>query len=70
MIGYLNKIRISDKSGKTRNKIINTVLVFSLEILLGLFSKWLDNLIINNTIWWQNIIGILDLRKVFSLFSV
>lgn len=70
MIGYLNKIRISDKSGKTRNKIINTVLVFSLGILLGLFSKWLDNLIINNTIWWQNIIGILDLRKVFSLFSV
>lgn len=70
MTGYLNKIRISDKSGKMRNKIINTVLVFSLGILLGLFSKWLDNLIINNTIWWQNIIGILDLRKVFSLFSV
>ena len=70
MISYLNKIRISDKSGKTRNKIINTVLVFLLGILLGLFSKWLDNLIINNTIWWQNIIGILDLRKVFSLFSV
>lgn len=39
MIGYLNKIRIFDKSGKTRNKIINTVLVFLLEILLGLFSK-------------------------------
>lgn len=39
MTGYLNKIRISDKSGKMRNKIINTVLVFSLGILLGLFSK-------------------------------
>lgn len=70
MIDYLNKIRVSDKSSKMKNKVINTALVFLLGILLGVFSKWLDNLSIDDTIWWQNIIGILDLRNIFSLFGI
>ncbi len=63
---FLNKIRISNKDMKTKNKIINTFLIMLLGISLGIFSKWLDNLGINDAIWWQHILGILDLRNVFS----
>ena len=59
-----------DGNIKTKNKIVNTVLIFLLGILLGVFAKWLDNLNIDNSIWWQNIIDKLDLRNVFSLFGI
>ena len=48
---YLDKIRIPDKNMKIKNKIKNTFLIFLLGILLGIFSKWLDNLSINDEIW-------------------
>lgn len=55
---------------KLKYKIINTGLIMLLGILLGVLSKWLDNLSIDDMIWWQHIIGILDLRNVFSLFGI
>ena len=67
---FLNKIRIPNSNISVKNKIINTILLFLLGIVLGILSKWLDNLSINNTIWWQNIIDILDLRNVFSSFGI
>ena len=67
---FLNKIRIPNKDMKTKNKIINTSLIMLLGILLGIFSKWLDNLGINDAIWWQHILGILDLRNVFSNIEI
>lgn len=66
----LNKIRITNKNMKMKNKIINTVLIFLLGIILGIFSKWLDNIPIDDTIWWQYILGILDLRNVFSSIEI
>lgn len=59
-----------DKDVKTKTKIINTVLIFILGISLGVFSKWLDNLSINDAIWWQHLLGMVDLRNVFSEFGV
>ena len=67
---FLNKIRIPNNDMKTKNKIINTFLITLLGILLGIFSKWLDNLGINDAIWWQHILGILDLRNVFSNIGI
>lgn len=70
MIKFLNKIRTPVKDVKIKNKIINTASIFLLGIILGIFSKWLDNLSIDDTIWWQHIIGILDLRNIFSFFGI
>ena len=70
MKDFLKAIRIPDKNMKTKNKIINTFLILLLGIVLGIFSKWLDNMSIDDTIWWQNILGILDLRNVFSEFGI
>lgn len=67
---FLNKIRTPDKTLKTSKKIINTILIFLLGIVLGVFSKWLDNLTIFDTIWWQHILGKTDLRNVFSCFGI
>lgn len=70
MKDFFNKIRTPDKTIKTSKKIINTILIFLLGIILGVFSKWLDNMAIDNTIWWQHILGILDLRNVFSYVGI
>lgn len=67
---YLSKTRTPNTKVKTKTKVINTILIFILGITLGIFSKWLDNLSINNSIWWQNIIDFLDLRNLFSLFGI
>ena len=66
----LEKIRIPDKNLKLSRKIINTSLIFLLGIILGIFSKWLDNLSIDDTVWWQHILGVSDLGNVFSELGI
>ena len=66
----LDKIRTPNKEEKLKNKIVNTVLILLLGIILGVFSKWLDNLAIYNNIWWQSIIEKIDLRNFFSNISI
>ncbi len=67
---FLNNIRKINNNLKLKNKIINTVLIFLLGIVLGIFSKWLDNLVINNSIWWMNIIEKFDLNNFFSEMAI
>ena len=70
MKDFLNSIRKEEDTLKLKNKIINTLLIFLFGIALGLFSKWLDNLVIDNNIWWMNIIVKTDLNNFFSEMAI
>ena len=60
---FLDRIRKVDNNLNLKNKIINTILIFLLGIVLGMISKWLDNLTIDNSIWWMSIFERLDLNN-------
>lgn len=66
----LDKIRTSDNGLNLNNKISNTLLICFLGIVLGYISKRLDCMGIEDTIWWQHIIGVLDLNNFFSDIQV
>lgn len=66
----LNKIRAPETNIKISAEIIRSVLILLSGSALGIFSKWLDNTAINDEIRWQRILGILDLRNVFSAFAI
>lgn len=70
MISFLEKSRTPKKNLTTFNKMTNSTMIFLLGIGLGIFSKWLDNLALDDSIWWQHILDVLDLRNVFSLLGV
>ena len=70
MKDFLNNIRKVENNLKLKNKIINTALIFFLGIVLGMFSKWLDNLSIDNSIWWMDIIEKYDLNNFFSEMAI
>ena len=67
---FLDRIRKVDNNLKLKNKIINTILIFLLGLVLGMFSKWLDNLVIDNNIWWMHIIEQFDLNNFFSEMAI
>ena len=70
MKAWLNKIRTPNRDIKVSQKITYSVLFLLAGILLGVFAKWLDNTPGNDAIWWRHILGLLDLRNVFSEFAI
>lgn len=67
---FLEQVRTPKGDLITSKKIINTIIIFIFGIGLGIFSKWLDNMSIDDSIWWQHLLGILDLGNIFSLLGV
>ena len=67
---FLDRIRKVDNNLTLKNKIINTIIIFLLGIVLGMLSKWLDNLTIDNSIWWMSIFERLDLNNFFSEMAI
>lgn len=65
----LNQIRAPKQPAKKKS-VRNTCFVFAAGILLGVFSKWLDNLALDSTIWWHGIIERIDLGNFFSDLAV
>ncbi len=70
MKAWLYRIRTPNRDIKLSLQITYSILILLFGIALGVFSKWLDNMGINDAIWWQHILGIIDLRNVFSEFAI
>lgn len=67
---FLNSLRKRQNKINLKNKIINSVIILLIGIILGILSKWMDNISIDNEIWWINIIGYLNLNNFFSDISI
>lgn len=65
----LCRIREPKKTAKT-SAILTTILMLLTGIVLGLFAKWLDNLALDDTVWWHRIVETLDLGNFFSEMAV
>lgn len=66
---FLKNIR-EPKNIKLKNKIINSTLILLLGIVLGIISKWLDNLELDGSNWFMRIVEQNDLNNFFSEFSI
>lgn len=70
MRAYLNAIREPVNLAEFKKKFLHTCLIFAAGIILGIFAKWLDDVSIQNTIWWQSILEELNLGNRFSEFPI
>lgn len=66
----LYNIKAPNSAGKRSNQVMISIVMLIFGAVLGAFSKWLDSMSIDDAIWWQRLLGILDLRNVFSSFAV
>lgn len=70
MMRFLKQIRETDVTLTYSKKILNTAMILIFGIVLGIFSKWLDNTFLHDDVWWQSILRLLDLGKVLSMLSI
>ena len=65
----LNIIRTPQRRS-VKNAVLSALCLFVAGIALGIFSKWLDNLALDSTIWWHRLLEATDLGNFFSDFAV
>lgn len=65
----LNQIRTLNRCS-IKSAVISAALIFVVGVVLGIFSKWLDNLALDSTIWWHRLFETLDLGNFFSDFAI
>ncbi len=65
----LNKIR-APKQLALKKTILTVCAAFLLGAILGVFSKWLDNLALDSNVWWHRIFEWLDLGNFFSDIAI
>ncbi|MBQ5475263.1 MAG: hypothetical protein IIT65_11355 [Lachnospiraceae bacterium] len=65
----LNQIRTPNRCSK-KSAVISAALIFVVGVVLGIFSKWLDKLALDSTIWWHRLFETLDLGNFFSDFAI
>lgn len=70
IMAKLNNIRSLNKNYSKKKALFITIIIFIFGVLMGIISKSLDNLAIDNTIWWHNIIGKFDLSNVLSCMGI
>ena len=58
MNSWLDKIRTPNRDIKLSLQVSYSILILLFGVALGVLSKWLDNMWINDAIWWQHILGI------------
>lgn len=67
---YLEQVRTPVHNTPLLKQVTNSIIIFLLGIGLGIFSKWLDNSVLDQTVWLQKIFDTLDLRNVFSSLGI
>ena len=65
----LNSIRAPEQTNN-KKAAINTACLFACGAILGCFSKWLDNLALDDSVWWHRLLESLDLGNFFSEIAV
>ena len=65
----LNRIRTPEQI-TNKKAAINTACLFACGAVLGCFSKWLDNLALDDSVWWHRLLESLDLGNFFSELAI
>ena len=66
----LDGIRKPAHTGSKSRIALYAGIFFLVGAVLGVFAKWLDTLGINDGVWWQHILGMIDLGNILSLFPI
>lgn len=70
MKGILNNIREPKETDSAVLSVLCSAALLLAGAALGAFSKWLDNLALDSSVWWHRPLELLDLRNVFSGLAV
>ncbi len=70
MVEKLNSIRSYDKKYNKKRALIITIVILLFGILVGIVAKCLDNLALDNNIWWHNIIAHFDIGNILSCMGI